>query len=110
MHELAITESIVQAIVERVGDSRVDRVTLVIGELSGVVPDSVRFCFDLCTKGTPLEGAALEILDVPGRAWCRGCQTEIELHDLIPLCGCGSTDLDITSGQELTIKQVEVAA
>ncbi len=109
MHELAITEAIVETIVERVEQSRVDAVTLVIGELSGVSADSVRFCFDLCTKGTPLEGATLKILDVPGRAWCGACQAEIPLHEPIPLCTCGSTDLEILSGQELTIKQVEVA-
>ncbi|MGH2707178.1 MAG: hydrogenase maturation nickel metallochaperone HypA [Actinomycetota bacterium] len=109
MHELAITESIVEAIVERVGESRVETVTLVIGELSGVVADSVRFCFEVCTKGTLLEGATLEILEVPGRAWCGACRAEVELHDPIPLCGCGSANLEIVSGQELTIKQVEVA-
>lgn len=109
MHELAITESIVAAIVERVEGSRVDKVTLVIGELSGVEADSVRFCFEVCTKDTLLEGATLEILDVPGRAWCGGCQAEIALHEPIPLCECGSTDIEILGGQELTIKQVEVA-
>ncbi len=109
MHELAITESIVAAIEERVEGSRVEKVTLVIGELSGVETDSVRFCFEVCTKDTLLQGATLEILDVPGRAWCEACQAEIELHEPILLCACGSTDIEILSGQELTIKQVEVA-
>ncbi len=110
MHELAITQSVVTAVVDRVGDTPVGSVTLVIGRLSGVVVDSVRFCFDLCAQGTVLEGATLDVVEVPGRAHCRSCGADVELAELVALCGCGSADLDITSGQELTIKQVEVMA
>ena len=68
-----------QAVSERCEGRRVVQVTLVIGALSGVVPDSVRFCFELATAGTPLAGATLEIVEVrrpgplPGlraRPWC----------------------------------------
>jgi hydrogenase nickel incorporation protein HypA/HybF len=108
VHELAITESMIAAVAEQVGDSPVRRVTVRIGRLSGVVADSVRFCFDLCAEGTPLEGAALEIVDVPGRARCRTCAAELDLPDLIPLCPCGSADVDILSGRDLVIERVEV--
>ncbi len=108
MHELAITESVIESVTERLGDARVVALTLEIGRLSGVVADSVRFCFELCAEGTTLEGARLDIVDVPGLAHCRDCGRELELADLIPLCGCGSTNLDIVSGQQLVIKQVEV--
>ena len=109
MHELAITESVISAVSEKVGDRRVQRVTLAVGRLSGVVADSVHFYFDLCSEGTPLEGAKLEIIDIPGRACCRECGNEVELVDMIALCTCGSADLEILSGEELTIKEVEVA-
>lgn len=108
MHELSITESVIAAVNERVGDRKVETVTLVIGQLSGVVADSVRFCFELCAQGTPLEGAALDIIEIPGRAHCRTCEADLELHDLIALCECGSADLEILGGQELTIKQVKM--
>jgi hydrogenase nickel incorporation protein HypA/HybF len=108
VHELAITESVIAAVVERVGDTKVETVTLVIGRLSGVVADSVRFCFEMCAQGTPLEGAALDIVEVPGRAHCRTCESDLELPDLIALCDCGSADLEIIGGQELTIKQVRM--
>jgi hydrogenase nickel incorporation protein HypA/HybF len=108
VHELAITESVIESVTDRLGDARVVAVTLEIGRLSGVVADSVRFCFELCAEGTTLEGARLDIVDVPGLAHCRACQRDLELADLIPLCTCGSTDLDIVSGQQLVIKQVEV--
>jgi hydrogenase nickel incorporation protein HypA/HybF len=108
VHELAITESVIESVTERLGNARVVAVTLEIGRLSGVVADSVRFCFELCAAGTTLEGARLDIVDVPGLAHCRACERDLELADLIPLCDCGSTDLDIVSGQQLVIKQVEV--
>jgi hydrogenase nickel incorporation protein HypA/HybF len=109
MHELAIMESIVDAVIERVGDAQVVRVRLEIGKLSGVVPTALRFCFELATAETPLEGAALEIIEIPGRARCMQCFADVELEDQIALCVCGSANLDFVSGQELKIKDVEVA-
>lgn len=109
MHELAITESVVAAVSDHVGTARVMRVQLQIGKLSGVVPDSVRFCFDICTEGTALAGARLDIVETPGRAQCRDCEATIELHDPIALCSCGSANLQLLAGQELRIVEVEVA-
>src|SRR5207237_269762 len=61
MHELAITEGVVEAVTERTGRAPVTSVRLRVGRLSGVVPDAMRFCFELVTAGTPLAGAVLEI-------------------------------------------------
>lgn len=108
MHEMAITQSVVQAVADRCEGRKVDQVTLLIGRLSGVMADSVRFCFDLCTMGTDLEGVSLNIVDVPGRAHCRECGGLVELSDFIALCPCGSADLEILAGQELSIQSVEV--
>lgn len=108
MHEMAITQSVVAAVSEQIGDARATRVRLEIGMLSGVVADSVRFCFDLAAGGTALEGALLEIDETPGRAYCRHCQSEVEIADLVPLCDCGSADLKLLGGHELKIKEVEV--
>jgi hydrogenase nickel incorporation protein HypA/HybF len=110
VHELAIMESVVDAVTERVGDVNVVRVLLEIGELSGVVPDALRFCFDLAAAGTPLAGAALEIIEVPGRARCLQCLADVELEDQIALCACGSANLDFLNGQELKIIEVEIAS
>jgi hydrogenase nickel incorporation protein HypA/HybF len=108
VHELSIVQSVVDAIGERMGDARVGRVTLEIGRLSGVVADSVRFCFDLVAEGTTLDGARLEIVEPAGRATCRTCGAEIELADFFALCSCGSADLDVTAGEELRIREVEL--
>jgi hydrogenase nickel incorporation protein HypA/HybF len=109
MHELAITQGIVDAIVERLGDTRVTAVRVRIGRVSGVVPDAVRFCFDLVAEGTPVEGARLEIDEPAGRARCRDCTAEFAVEDLVLLCPCGSADVDLIGGQELAISSVEVA-
>ncbi|MEP7271708.1 MAG: hydrogenase maturation nickel metallochaperone HypA, partial [Acidobacteriota bacterium] len=57
MHELGITRSIVGICVEHSAGARVKRVTVEIGKLSAIMPDAVRFCFDVCAKGTAVEGA-----------------------------------------------------
>lgn len=110
VHEMAITQDVVTTVAERCQGRRVEQVTMVIGRLSGVVADSVAFCFELCTMGTDLEGATLEIVDVVGRARCRDCANVVELLDFIALCPCGSADLEVLAGEELAIRSVEVAA
>ena len=67
MHELSITRNVVAIVSERAEGQRVTRVRLEIGRLSAVVPDSIRFCFDICAQGTPLEGAELEIVESAGQ-------------------------------------------
>jgi hydrogenase nickel incorporation protein HypA/HybF len=109
MHELALTQEIVEIVRERAGDRRVRRVVLEIGKLSAVLPDAVRFCFDLCAEGTAAEGAVLEILEPAGRARCRACGGEVALERPFGRCACGSSDLDWISGEELKIREMEVA-
>ncbi|WAL69307.1 hydrogenase maturation nickel metallochaperone HypA [Amycolatopsis cynarae] len=108
MHELSITQSVVEAIAERMGEAEVTAVCLEIGRLSGVVPDAVRFCFDVVCAGTRLEGARLDIVEPEGRARCRACGEEFGMPDPIPLCPCGSADVEIVGGRQLRIKSVEV--
>ena len=110
MHEMAITQSVVHAVRERMGDAPVQRICLEIGTLSGVVADSVRFCFDLVTEGTTLEGALLEIIQPSGKARCRDCGVEFALNDLLMLCACGSANRELLAGEELRIREVEVLA
>jgi hydrogenase nickel incorporation protein HypA/HybF len=108
MHEVALMEGVVAAIAERVGADRVTRVQLEVGRLSGVVPDALRFCFDVCARGTPLESAALEIVEIAGVARCRECGARVGIEPPLPLCPCGSADLEFVAGQEMRIKEVEL--
>lgn len=109
MHELAITEGVVEAVTERLPDAKVTCVHLEIGALSGVVADSVRFCFDLVTEGTSLHGARLEISEPAARCRCRDCAAEFEPDGPILLCACGSADVEVLAGSDLRIMSVEVA-
>jgi hydrogenase nickel incorporation protein HypA/HybF len=106
MHELAITQSVVDAVTERTGDARVVRVRVRVGRLAGVVPDAMRFCFELVTAGTPLDGAALEFEQPEGRGHCRTCGAAFVLADLILLCPCGSADVEVVAGRELAVASV----
>ncbi|CAM3145104.1 hydrogenase maturation nickel metallochaperone HypA [Prescottella defluvii] len=108
MHEMAITQSVVDAVCERAGDRSVHSIRLQVGCLCAVVPDAMQFCFELITEGTVAEGARLEIEEPPGLAHCRGCDTDFPLQDLVLLCPCGSADVEVLSGRELRIMSMEV--
>lgn len=107
MHELGITQNIVSIAVEHARGAKVQRVSLEIGKLSAVMPEAIRFCFDVCSQGTLVEGAELEIIEIPGLARCRQCGTEVPLDIPFGVCTCGSTDLQILQGEELKIKELE---
>lgn len=108
MHELAITQEIIEVVLERAGAAQVKRVTLEIGRLSCVLPDAVRSCFDACISGTPLEDTTLEIIETPGLARCTACAAQVVLERPFGRCGCGCTELEWLSGEELRIRQMEV--
>jgi hydrogenase nickel incorporation protein HypA/HybF len=109
MHELSLMESVVTAVVERVGSERVTTVRLEVGRLAGVVPDALQFCFEVCVRGTTLEGATLEIAVIPGRARCQRCGTERIIESYAEICDCGCSTLSVLGGEELRVKNVEVA-
>jgi hydrogenase nickel incorporation protein HypA/HybF len=109
MHELGITQSVVDAVVARTGDARVVEVRVRVGQLSGVLPDAMRFCFDVVTAGTPLEGALLEIEEPGGRGHCRSCGADFGVADSILLCECGSADVAVVAGRELAVASVRLA-
>ena len=83
MHELSITRNIVAIVSDAANGRRVRRVTLEVGKLSGVVPDALAFCFDVATQGTALEGAALDINEIEGRARCLDCGAEFPTATLV---------------------------
>jgi len=109
VHELALTQSMLAAITERLGAARVVRVRLEVGRLMAVLPDALRFAFASCTEGTSLAGARLEIEEIAARGRCRACGRDGALDGVVALCPCGSADVELLAGGELRIKEVEVA-
>lgn len=110
MHEMGITQSIVAIVAEQAAGRKVTRVTLEIGKLAAVMPAAIRFCFDVVAQGSALDGASLDIIEVPGSGRCLDCGTEVALTEVFGRCGCGSRRLEKLTGDELNIKSMEVEA
>ncbi|MBH0780820.1 hydrogenase maturation nickel metallochaperone HypA [Nocardia bovistercoris] len=110
MHEMAITQSVVEAVCEHADGRAVHSVTVEVGQLCAVVPDAMRFCFELAAEGTLAQGARLEITEVPGSAHCRACELDFALAVPILLCPhCDGADVTVRSGRELRIRSMEVS-
>ena len=108
MHELGITQNVVAIVAERARGQKVLRVTLEVGKLSGMLPEAIRFCFDICSQGTPLQGARLHIIEPEGRGQCSGCGAEPALSAPLGRCpACGEPTLRMVAGTELKIKEME---
>lgn len=109
MHEMSITQSVVEICEGHAAGRRVTDVVLEIGELSGVVAESIEFCFEACSKGTLLDGARLKVEVVPGVGNCPACHGDFPVGSLFEPCpGCGAFGLDIVSGEELRVKELEL--
>lgn len=109
MHELSITQSVVEICEQHAQGRRVLSVILEIGSLSGVVPDAVEFCFEACTRATPLEGARLEIVRLQGKGRCLDCGAVSEIGSYFDPCtSCGGFRLEIIQGEELRVKELDV--
>jgi hydrogenase nickel incorporation protein HypA/HybF len=112
MHEMALCESIVgvlEAEARRQAFSRVRAVRLEVGPFSGAEPEAMKFCFDAVSRGTLAEAARFEIVATRGRAYCMQCLKDVEVNERFAPCpDCGSFQLQITGGEELRIKELEV--
>jgi hydrogenase nickel incorporation protein HypA/HybF len=114
MHEMGIAMQIIEiasaSIPQDVADVRVERVNLKIGKLAAVVPESLRFCFEIASKETLLAGAELHIDEIPVVARCKACQEEWVINEPVFTCvACNSGQIDILSGRELNIESIEIA-
>ncbi len=109
MHELSIAQGVVDICQQHAGGRRVLAVTLEIGTLSGVVPDALEFCFEASTSGTLLEGARLDIERVAATGYCRDCDRTHPISAYFDPCpACGTFPLEVRSGEELRVKDLEV--
>lgn len=109
MHELSIAQAVVQIASRHAAGRRVSKVELKVGHLRQVVPSALEFAFELLIDGTPLEGAELQIEEVPARGRCRECGADTELRSFPFHCGrCGATDLELQAGEELLVDALEI--
>lgn len=111
MHEMSITLSMLDIVKEhmaRHGVERLRQVRVRIGEMSAVEPESLRFCFEASIKDTPLDGAVLEVEEVPLTGRCRECGREFRIEGYLSRCpACSSLSIDHVAGHELDIISME---
>ena len=111
MHELMVTESLLEIALRHAQDAEAGRITdlyLVIGELSSVIDDSVQFYWDIVSEGTPAEGATLHFRRIPAEMACQACAERYDPKVDLTCPACGSSNVRIVSGQEFYLEAIEV--
>ena len=112
MHELAITQSILNIALEQAAAARagkVTRINLTIGELSGFVDESIEFHFGFLSRDTIAAGAALSFDKPTARLRCRKCQKEFSPEESLWVCpSCLEPGAEVVSGRECYVSSIEV--
>lgn len=112
MHELSVTESVLEITCRHAGKAQAKRVTdiyLVIGRLSSIVDDSVQFYWNLISKDTLCENAQLHFRRVPAELLCLNCRYQYQLaEELTPCPKCNSTRIRVLSGDEFHLESIEI--
>ena len=113
MHELSIVETLIEQVEKEVLQSghegRIVQLDLVIGRLSGVNADSIRFAFELLSPDTKLAGARLCIEEPRAVCRCEDCRADTEIDELTASCPvCGSIHVSMVGGQELMLDSIEL--
>jgi len=113
MHEVSICEHLLVILAQEAkqhGVSRIVRLRVQIGRLSCLDPEALRFAFDAIAPGTIAENAELQIDCPPVRATCKDCGSDVDLETRLDACrACGSTRLELHSGEEMRLLEMEAA-
>lgn len=113
MHELAIAQSIVEAVEAKAVEyraTRVKSVRLKIGEANGIVPDSLHFCFEMLVSPDPLLEQAQLVIDItPHLAHCRNCKRDFTVINYVAQCpDCQEWSREVISGTEFQVLDMEI--
>jgi hydrogenase nickel incorporation protein HypA/HybF len=108
MHELAITQSILEIAGRHAQGARITNIHLVIGQLSSIIDDSVQFYWDMISEGTLAEGSQLHFKRVPAEMSCRECGHNYQPADYLVCPNCDSTNVRVISGTEFYLDSIEV--
>lgn len=113
MHEMSLAESVLQLMEDAARRDHFTKVTAVwleIGQLSGVEPEALLFCFDAVVRDSLAQGARLEIITLPGTGWCMACAKTVPMTEVFGECPqCGGYPLQVTGGTEMRVKELEVS-
>ena len=109
MHELSLSSAIVNTVAKHADGRRVTVVSLRVGRLRQVIPDTLAFYFEFVARGSVCEGARLEQEVVPAWLRCRACPREWEIEIPAFRCpACGGSDVEVASGDEFEVESIEV--
>lgn len=112
MHELSVTENIINICSEEAIKNKVLKVKnikILVGGLTGLIPESIQYYFDIASKGTKVEGAKLNIIKVPLKIFCNGCKNTSVVNIGVFTCPvCGGSDIKLIGGNEFLIESMEV--
>lgn len=112
VHEYGIAQALVEQVSQVARDngaSGVTRVVIQVGRLRSVVPDALRWGFEVASAGSVAEGAELVIEEIPISIRCKGCGTQSDLDDPVYICPeCKGLDVEPLSGDELILKTLEI--
>ena len=112
MHEMSLMESIVEIACETAVKNNAAKVTVIkidVGILSHVNPEALLFCYDAIRRGSIAEEAELVINRVAGEGWCLDCAKTVPLTERFGACPeCGQYHVQITAGEELKVRELEV--
>jgi hydrogenase nickel incorporation protein HypA/HybF len=113
VHELALAESVLSIAEEAARRNDAARVTAIrveIGALANVVPEALRFCFEAVRRDTIAAGASLDIVTIPGEAWCMACSTRVPLRERGDACRhCGGYQLAPVQGEAMRVREIAIA-
>ncbi len=112
MHELSVTEHVLEIALRHARQNDAARVTdiyLTIGRLSSIVDESIQFYWDIISQETICKGAKLHFNRLPAKLLCLNCGVEFTLdHEATPCPSCGSAQLKILSGEEFYMDSIEI--
>jgi len=112
MHELAVTESLLEIAIRHAQAQNARRITglyLVLGQWSSIVDDSVQFYWDIISDGTIAKGAILHFRRVPVVLTCQDCGKEYQPASEDFACPeCGGTNAKVKTGEEFYLESIEV--
>ncbi len=113
MHELAVTQSILDISLRharQAGAQRILTIHLVIGDLTGFVDDSIQFYFDFLSQDTLAQGARLRFERIAPRARCHACGVEYAPPDsrLWTCPACGALGGEVIAGREFSVAAIEI--
>lgn len=112
MHEMSLAEGILQVLETEAAKqafTKVKTVWLEIGALAGVEVQALEFAFEVVRRGSIAEQAQLVIIHFPAQAWCMPCAQVVEIRQRFDACPhCGSYQLQVSAGDEMRIKELEV--